>query len=683
MEEVFYLTRNTRIVSCMPFSSPVSRAVERMARDLQMTLLDLPDQSGGQISLMQDSTLPAEAWTIHVTADEMIVYSADELGTAYALAAVSERWLGIKPFWFWMDQKFTLRPHAAVPTGEYHSTPSPVRFRGWFINDEIFLDHWQVDGDALVPWEMALEALIRCGGNLVIPGTGTNAHRFTPLAQEYGLWITHHHAEPLGAVMFARAYPDLKASYAAYPDLFDGLWQDAIQRQKDQKVIFALGFRGQGDIPFWDEDTQYNTPSARGKLISDLIRKQYEMVRAANPSAVCCTNLYGEILELYKDGYISLPDDIIRIWGDNGFGKMVSRRQSNKDKRVPALPEPGSASAHGIYYHVSFYDLQAANVSVMLPNSIDFVRKELSHAYSLGVHDLLLVNCSNIRPHAFTLDALRRMWQGDTGDAEHMAACFAADYFPGPHQQEIADCFLAWPKAMPAYGPEEDQHAGEQLYSFNVRNLGTQWMTDAARSCERLWWATGKKPLGEQIEWLETICLKGLAAVQALAKQCDTVSAALEPGQRALFNALVPAQTGIILHSMEGCIAFGKSWHFAESKDYMRAFYQAGLASEAFDQAEAALRDCEYGIWKGFAENECYTDCRYTAHFLQVLMGWLRAFGEGPDYYEWQWQLAFPPEDRRIRLMSNLVRRIDDRQMLELMKTTPYQTMGDSPLSSQ
>lgn len=675
MAEPFLMTRNTPLFSSMPSSVPITRTIQRMVRDLEMTLSESSVQSSGCIRLAEDSALPPEAWTIQVTSQEISVCASDELGAAYALAAISERWLGVKPFWFWMDQKFPLRSTVSIPVGGYQSSPSPVRFRGWFINDEIFLDHWQVNGDALMPWEMALEALIRCGGNLVIPGTGTNAHRFTPLAQEYGLWITHHHAEPLGAVMFARAYPDLKASYAAYPELFDGLWQDAIQRQKGQKVIFSLGFRGQGDIPFWDEDTQYNTSEARGKLISDLIQKQYQMVRQTIPNAVCCTNLYGEILELYNEGYIELPDNIIRIWGDNGFGKMVSRRQSNKDERVPALPEPGSTSAHGIYYHVSFYDLQAANVSVMLPNSINFVRQELGRAYARGVHDLLLVNCSNIRPHVFLLDTLRRMWQGDTGDAAHMAACFTADYFPGTHQQDIADCFLEWPKAMPAYGPEEDQHAGEQLYSFNIRNLGTQWMTNAAQSCERLWWATGKKPLGEQIQWLEQLCIQGLPAVLALEARSQEVCSLLEPDQRALFAALVPAQAGIILHSMEGCIAFGKSWRFACSGDYMRAFYHAGLAAEYFDQAEASLRDCEYGIWKGFAENECYTDCRYTAHFLRVLMGWLRTFGEGPDYYEWQWQLAFPPEDRRIRLMSNLIRRIDDQKMLELMKATPYQQM--------
>lgn len=65
-----------------------------------------------------------------------------------------------------------------------------------------------------------------------------------------GLMITHHHAEPLGAEMFLRAYPDLEPSYLKYKDLFEGLWKDAIERQKNEEVIWNIGFRGQGDVPF-------------------------------------------------------------------------------------------------------------------------------------------------------------------------------------------------------------------------------------------------------------------------------------------------------------------------------------------------------------------------------------------------------------------------------------------------
>ena len=47
-------------------------------------------------------------------------------------------------------------------------------------------------------WRMVFEALLRLGGNMVIPGTDRNAHRYRKLASDMGLAITHHHAEPLG-----------------------------------------------------------------------------------------------------------------------------------------------------------------------------------------------------------------------------------------------------------------------------------------------------------------------------------------------------------------------------------------------------------------------------------------------------------------------------------------------------
>lgn len=60
-------------------------------------------------------------------------------------------------------------------------------------------------------------------------------------------------------------------------------------------------------------------------------------------------------MELYQQGLIELPDNVIMIWADNGYGKMVSRRQGNHNPRVPALPGEGLGDRrHGVYYHVSF-----------------------------------------------------------------------------------------------------------------------------------------------------------------------------------------------------------------------------------------------------------------------------------------------------------------------------------------
>lgn len=127
-------------------------------------------------------------------------------------------------------------------------------------------------------------------------------------------------------------------------------------------------------------------------------------------------------MELYQQGCLDLPDEVIKIWADNGFGKMVSRRQGNSNPRVKALPPQGDTGAHGLYYHASFYDLQAASHITMLPNSTEFVCEELTNALRHGVDDYWLINCSNVKPHAYLLDYIAQLWQNGTADRRDTAS---------------------------------------------------------------------------------------------------------------------------------------------------------------------------------------------------------------------------------------------------------------------
>ncbi len=46
------------------------------------------------------------------------------------------------------------------------------------------------------------------------------------------------------------------------------------------------------------------------RSISALIKEQYDLVKANDKHAVCCTNLYGETMELYKERLLHLPEDV-------------------------------------------------------------------------------------------------------------------------------------------------------------------------------------------------------------------------------------------------------------------------------------------------------------------------------------------------------------------------------------
>ena len=164
------LNRNTRIIAEHP-SGPVRHGMDILRRDLDTVCLPTA-RPGGQIRLVP-ADLPPESWQLTAAGDTLTVTAGDDRGFLYGLLAISRELLGVEDFWFWNDQHFT--PQESIPVaGGYarQSRPAAVRWRGWFLNDEVLLSAWRPDGSSELPWEMALEALLRCGGNMVIPGTG-------------------------------------------------------------------------------------------------------------------------------------------------------------------------------------------------------------------------------------------------------------------------------------------------------------------------------------------------------------------------------------------------------------------------------------------------------------------------------------------------------------------------------
>ena len=161
------------------------RAAQMLRRDMRAVLSGHGREN--EITLTRSKGLPPEGWRMTVFPERIAVAYADDLGAVYGLLHLSETALGVAPFWFWNDQKLQRRETVQIPCGECAGKPAAVRYRGWFINDEVLLSAWSLDGSRDKPWEMAFEALLRLGGNLVIPGTDKNAHRYRELAASYGL----------------------------------------------------------------------------------------------------------------------------------------------------------------------------------------------------------------------------------------------------------------------------------------------------------------------------------------------------------------------------------------------------------------------------------------------------------------------------------------------------------------
>ena len=648
-------------------SCAVSNVISILERDMKEAFLDSFDVGENEIQLIYDSAIKEEAYRLEVTESKIKVVASDELGFAYALLEISRRFLGKQPFGFWMNQKLTPKRFIEIEPQVISSPDYAVRFRGWFFNDEVLLSHWNYQGDNENSFRMAYETLLRCGGNMVISGTDLMGIKMRKLAADMGLYITHHHAEPLGAEMFARAYPNERPNYKENKELFLKLWEEAIDAQKDQKTIYALGFRGQGDCPFWsnDDSGDFDTDEKRGALISELIRLQRKMVEKKVKHPIFCTNLYGEIMELYDKGCLDLDEDIIKIYADNGFGKMVTRRRDNHLGRVKALPK-NKKDYSGIYYHVSFYDLQAANHLTMLPNSVDFLNRELDEVLETGANKYWLINCSNVLPHVYYLDAVRRKWLGEKISDEEHSRTFTQTYYAG--NEKVAGLYAKHADIMPVYGPNEDEHAGEQFYTENARIVAWHLIRGEQQNIKELNWCTKEIPLDKQMDCFADILISVLGKMEEYVRKCEEVSGELEEEQKKCFRSTLYLDAQIHMHCAKGMLLFTEGVKEYLEKNYMQAFHKLGMAAKQYETANQVMRNSEYGAFEGFFENDCFADIKHTAYMIRKLMGTVREYGDNIRHDSWYRELLYKPEERQIFTQLVLDNHMTDEELWNVME---------------
>ena len=646
----------------------IRHAADILRRDMRSCLSEAGKENA--IRVLIDPDLPEETYKARVSPDEIILRCGDDLGAAYALLSVSERVLHVKPLGWWMGLKPERTDSAAVPCGGWESPEYKVRFRGWFINDEVLFSGWHSEENARAEvWEMVFETILRCGGNMVIPGTdrGFDGHVLNEMALERGLWLTQHHTELLGANMFARVYPDLQASYTLYPDKYEGLWKEAIDRYAGRRVVWAVGFRGQGDRAFWEDDAEADTAEKRGAFIGKVMRRQMELVRAKDPAARFCTNLYGEMMALYRGGHLPVPKEVIKLWGDNGFGKMVSRRQNNDNPRTDAMPAENEPGDNGIYYHVSFYDLQAANHITPLQIPPQMVADELKTILDRHADTLWNVNVGSVYPHPFLLDLVSRMWKTGEYDAEEAARDFARTYYG---TESLASLFTDYAESAVFYGPHADDRAGDQYYHWPLRALAHALLCgETAGPVHSLLWAADCKTFPEQVRKLANAVYPGVASWRAYVNKALSAVHSLEETDPAAAGRLRDREYLYgLLHQTgcEGIYAFCQACVHAIGGNDLQAYLWADRALQCHKRALDAMEKVQ-GRFAHIYRNDCFAGVALTVRVLEAARAWLRIRGDGEYLFKWEKQFLVPREEALLSLQSHrTVQLTDDELCLRL-----------------
>ncbi|WP_268893672.1 glycosyl hydrolase 115 family protein [Paenibacillus puerhi] len=329
------------------------------------------------------------------------------------------------------------------------------------------------------------------------------------------------------------------------------------------------------------------------------------------------------------------------------YGVPASR---HLNLRVPALPSAEDTGRHGIYYHLTFHDLQASNHLTMFPGSAGFLKQEVESALAAGADDYLLLNCGNIRPHVYTLDVLRELWQAVTIDTEAHLDSFVRHYYTEGHAG-LAELYRTYTEAAPPYGPHADDLAGEEYYHHPARRIMGHWLQGRGeRPDERLYWATGEVSFAEQVRHFGQSCERGLARWKDWTERCDQVIALLgdQDRQRAVDQLRFDGE----LHrsGCEGFMWLCRAYEAYTEKRYLQAFDYASQSMWSYKEGLQALRDSEHGKWEYFYRADWLTNIESTVSNVDTVRRFLRMHGDSPEFFLWYKEYLMPETEKHIYL---------------------------------
>ena len=405
-------------------------SIQIAAEDLQKNLLALSGkqigfpfitESEGKAIRIQTDPKSApdhpEGYRINVCDNGVCIVGRDALGTVYGIYTFATKLLGIDPLYRFTDVFPSATESLCIESAQILSKAPSVRFRGWFINDEDFLSGYASCGATrkisynhdffkeVISTEMMniiCESALRLGMNTIIPSSfidilNPDEEAIVATCTQRGLYVSQHHQEPVGVSYFAaenlmsEKHPGKAVSYVANPNEMKAIWQLYVEKwaKYEPNVIWQLGLRGKGDRAVWHTDGSVkSTPRERGNIISNAIADQYGMIakKLGHENFLSTSTLWSEGAGLYEQGYLSIPEKTITVFGDIGNTQLFGsdfysvKRKNNRP--------------YGIYYHAGFHHEGPHLADGVDPNKMLFCYQDAEKKDSLF---LSILNVANIR----------------------------------------------------------------------------------------------------------------------------------------------------------------------------------------------------------------------------------------------------------------------------------------------
>ncbi|MBQ8345073.1 MAG: glycosyl hydrolase 115 family protein [Clostridia bacterium] len=404
-----------------------SEAVRLAACDLQSNLRRLSGKATGfsfaervsrtSIQIQTVCGTEAEAYTVAVRADGVTITGTDPLGTVFGIYAFATKCLQILPVYRLVDRFPEEREELLLEEQSFSSAKRPIRFRGWFLNDEDLLTDWKISGGrrdidyrfyqnvmATDVLDMILETALRLEINLVIPSSfvdidNPDEETLADTVCRRGLYLSQHHVEPMG-VSFFGADKYLKqhgcegetVSFISNRSRMEEIWRYYAKKwaKYGDRVIWQLGLRGKGDQALWKADPKAPVSmEARGAIITDAIQTQYNIIcEAMHTDRFDSTaTLWNEGSELYGKGFLQLPQNTIPVFSDFGIDQMLGEDFYSVASKTDRL--------YGLYYHAGYWALGPHLSEGCNPHKMAYCYREAAKSQRLSYS---ILNISNVRP---------------------------------------------------------------------------------------------------------------------------------------------------------------------------------------------------------------------------------------------------------------------------------------------
>nr|MCR5715538.1 hypothetical protein [Lachnospiraceae bacterium] len=281
-----------------------------------------------------------------------------------------------------------------------------------------------------------------------------------------------------------------------------------------------------------------------------------------------------------------------------------------------------------------------------------------------------IINCSNVKPHAYYLDLIARIWRGEKTDRFTEAYCRC--YYGDDAGQKLQTLYRLWPTYSPVYGPNEDDHAGEQFANHGARVLVSGLIAscdpvhpEETRAAADWKWFADKPMLREQTEAFFKVIEPATAQYGAYLSRCREVEKELPLESRLQAEDTLIWQVEYLYYSYLG--AYHSCKALLQIEDPLEAFYEAGLAMQAFQTGYEMMRSHEHGVFVGFFANDCEADIRQSGFVLKGLMSFLRIRADGPHFYKWQRMFQEDAGGDRVLLILRTKKHLTDDELWRLM----------------